>query len=114
VDTGNWHDCIGEPSFLLCNEYRIKPEDAYVPFDTVQELIDAWDEKYPQNKNRPEGTMPLIWIKQKLKNRVYLITDFMFEKYFEDDVGTEDDNLQLKELFDDYTFLDGSVIGKVK
>ena len=85
----------------------------YVPFDSVQELIDAWDSKYSQNKNRPEGTMPLIWIKNKVKNRVYLITDFLFDKYFNDDIGTEDSNFQLKELFEDYTFLDGSIISRV-
>lgn len=96
-----------------CKSYCTKIE--YVPFDSVQELIDAWDNKYPQNKNRPEGTMPFIWIKNKQKNRVYLITDFLFEKLYErDDIGTEDCNLELKELFDDYTFTDGTVIGKVK
>lgn len=97
---------------IRCKSYCTKVE--YVPFDTVQELIDAWDSKYPQNKNRPEGTMPLIWIKNKVKNRVYLITDFLFDKYLKDDIGTEDSNLQLKELFEDYTFLDNSIIGKVK
>lgn len=111
----NWVDIAGIPLFNASpDEYRIKPESEYVPFDTVQELIDAWDEKYPQNKNRPEGTMPLIWVKSKQKNRVYLITDFLFDKYFNNDVGTEDSNLQLKELFEDYTFADGSIIGKVK
>ena len=97
---------------IRCRNYCVKVE--HVPFDTVQELIDAWDSKYPQNKNRPEGTMPLIWIKNKQKNRVYLITDFLFDKYHNNDVGTEDSNLQLKELFEDYTFTDGSIIGKVK
>lgn len=109
---GNWKDVLGEPLFNGADEYRIKPEDTYIPFDTVQELIDAWDEKYPQNKNRPESTMPLIWIKNKQKNRVYLITDFLFEKVCNCDVGTEDENLKLKELFKDYTFADGTVIGK--
>lgn len=95
-------------------EYRIEPsEDKYVPFDTVQELIDCWDNKYPQNKSRLKGTMPLIWIKCKEKNRVYLITDFLFEKAYDCDVGTEYENIKLKELFNDYTFLDGTVIGKV-
>lgn len=101
------HDC-----FDKWKEWRIKPETEYVPFNTVQELIDAWDNKYPQD--RPEGVMPLIWIKRKEMNRVYLITDFLFEKKYDCDVGTEDENLKLQELFDDYTFADGSIIGKVK
>lgn len=95
-----------------CKSYCTKVE--YVPFDTVEGLIEAWDNKYPQNKNRPEGTMPLIWIKNKQKNRVYLITDFLFDKRFNDDVGTEFEDFSLKDLFENYTFLDGSIIGKVK
>lgn len=115
---GEWTDWVindipRSGAFNSYKEWRIKDEyKEYVPFDTVQELIDAWDEKYPQNKNRPEGTMPLIWIKNKQKNRVYLITDFLFEKWCNCDVGTEDEDLRLTELFNDFTFLDGSIIGK--
>lgn len=112
----NWVDIAGIPLFNASpDEYRIKPESEYVPFDTVQELINAWDEKYPQNKNRPEGTMPLIWIKEKECNRAYLITDFFFERvYMEYDAGTSNYHFTLKELFENYTFADGSIIGKVK
>jgi len=93
-----------------CKSYCTK---VHVPFDTVQELIDVWEKKSGVRFNHKLG-MPFIWIKNKQKNRVYLITDFLFDKYFDDDVGTEDSNFQLKELFEDYTFLDGSIIGKVK
>ena len=133
-----WIDVAHSPLWGLDNTYRIKPEDEcegcmkydyctnkdgkrcksyctkveYVPFDTVEGLIEAWDNKYPQNKNRPEGTMPLIWIKNKEKNRVYLITSFLFEKVFGYDVGTCDEDMKLTELFNNFTFLDGSIIGK--
>lgn len=110
---GNWEDVWGEPLFKV-DEYRIKPEPQHVPFDSVHELIDAWDNKYPQDKNRPEGIMPLIWIKSKEKYRVYLITDFLFEKAYNCDVGTEEENLKLTELFYNFTFADGSIIGKEK
>ena len=104
-----------KPTWDISNNYRIKPEVESVPFDSVQELIDAWDNKYPQNKNRPKGTMPLIWIKEKEKNRVHLITNFYFERVLmEYDVGTSDYHFTLKELFENYTFADGSIIGKVK
>lgn len=97
-------------------EYRIKPsEDKYVPFDTVQELIDCWDNKYPQNKSRPKGTMPLIWIKEKESDIRIVITEYYFERdCHEADVGTSRDYITLERLFYDYTFLDGSVIGKVE
>ena len=112
-------DTIPQRGALVAwKEWRIKDECEEAvesaPFDSVQELIDAWDEKYPQNKNRPKGAMPLIWIKTKQKNRVYLITDFLFEQMYGCNVGTETDNLSLKELFENYTFADGTVIGKVK
>ena len=118
---GDWEDVIGAPVFTIDeyriftgDEYRIKPkENKNVPFDTVQELIDTWDEKYPQNKNRPEGTMPLIWIKTKQKNRVYLITGFYFDKlYGNNDVCCSGNSYTLRELFENCTFIDGSVIGK--
>jgi hypothetical protein len=110
-----WRNCKDsddepcEPNWRVGTEYRIKEE--YVPFDTVQELIDAWKKKSGIEFNR-ELLMPLIWIRNKVKNRVYLITDFLFDKAYNCDVGTEDENLKLTELFENFTFLDGSIIGK--
>lgn len=103
-----------KPTWDISNNYRVKPELEYIPFNSVQELIDAWEKKCPGNINRPDVTMPLIWIKNKEKNRVYLITDFLFEKCYGCDVGTEEEDLELSNLFKDYTFLDGSIIGKKK
>lgn len=92
-------------------EYRIKQKE-YVPFDTVQELIDYWDEKHPSN--RPADTLPLIWIKSKKHDYKYLITEFYFDKYFGTDVSTTHSEISLENLFKEYTFLCGAVIGKVK
>ena len=77
----------------------------------MQELIVAWDEKYPQNKNRPEGTMPLIWVKNKGANEVSLITDFYFDCA---EISLSDTQISLEELWKYYTFADDTVIGKVK
>ena len=106
-----------KPTWDISYNYRVKPKAVEsVPFDSVQELIDAWDKKYPQSKNRPEGTMPLIWIENKAyKGTVFLITAYYFEKSMHDaDVGTNEGDYTLRELFEDYTFADGTVIGKVK
>lgn len=117
-----WRNCNDfdgkpcEPNWGVGTEYRIKPENTYVPFDSVQELIDAWERKSGIKFNH-ELTMPQIWIKRKDTNEVYLITEFMFENDDSDgdwDVGTSYENLELKELLDYFTFLDGSIIGKVK
>ena len=106
-----WEDCCDNNPSWACNvEYRIK--DTYIPFDTVDELIKCWEKKFPGNANRPEYTMPLIWIKRKDRNRVYLISDFLFDKSYGNDVGTYESDYKLKDLFNDFTFLDGSIIGK--
>ena len=112
----DWRDVANNnPLWGIDNTYRIKPDECkeYAPFESVHELINAWEKKSGVKFNH-ELAMPFIWIKNKEKNRVYLITDFLFERCYGCDVGTEDDNLKLKELFDDFTFLDGSIIGKVK
>lgn len=107
-------DIPRESSFNTWEEWRIKDEDVeYVPFDTVQELIDYWDEKHPSN--RPADTLPLIWIKEKDFDRRYLITEYYFERDVnKGDVGTSNNYFTLKELFEKYTFLYGATIGKVK
>ncbi len=114
----DWRDVANDaPLWSLDNTYRVKPESEYIPFNTVQELIDAWDNKYPQNKNRPEGTMPLIWIENNkaYKGNIFLIIAYYFDRSMHDaDVGTTEADYTLKELFEDYTFTDGSIIGKVK
>ena len=94
-------------------EWRVKDEcEELVPFDTVQELIDAWDNKHPQSKNRPEDTMPLIWIKNKDANCIYLIDGYDYESGLLIKMNVH--WIKLEDLFNNYTFLDGSIIGKVK
>ena len=96
-------------------EYRINraeesKEDKYVPFENTQEIIEAWEKKCPANKDRPNGTMPLIWIKEKdNKNFISLITDF--NGY---GVSTSYKDMSFDSLFEKYTFADGSVCGKKK
>jgi hypothetical protein len=105
------HDTCANPG-IKCKSYCTEVKDKYVPFDSVEELIECWEKKFPGNANRPEGTMPLIWIKSKHAYRVYLITYFLFEQSYGQDVGTYDSNYRLEDLFKDFTFLDGSIIGK--
>lgn len=96
-------------------EYRINraeesKEDKYVPFENTQELIEAWEKKCPANKDRPNGTMPLIWIKEKdNENFISLITDFTGYG-----VSTSYKDMSFDSLFEKYTFADGSVCGKRK
>lgn len=102
-DNGIWEN-LKDVSFNTDIEnYRIKPEPEYVPFDTVEELIECWG-KYSSL------TMPLIWIKHKETDNKHLITDY----YKDNTISTSDEIFSLRVLFEHFTFLDGSPIGKIK
>jgi len=89
---------------------KVHSPKEYVPFENVQELIEAWEKKYPTNKDRPNGTMPLIWIKEKInEDTISLIVDF--GNY---GVSTAYNVILFNDLFEKYTFADGSVCGKLK
>lgn len=113
---GDWVDC-DVPGFSANHSYRVKPEekkaqkslsnpDLYRPFKDTNELIEYWDKHYV-NGNRPEHTMPLIWIKSKeFDNTTYLITG-----YDKENIHFEEIWIDLKELFEKYTFLDSRPCG---
>ena len=88
-------------------EYYLKePEPEDCAFNNTNELIAYWESHY-RNVSTPENTMPLIWIKSKeFDNTTYLIT-----AYFEKSVHIEEIWIDVKELFEKYTFLDGRPCG---
>lgn len=102
-------------------EYRIKPKTKFVPFTTIQELIDVWNKKITDfyvNYYKGEKAciadnpliMPVIWIRNKNTKIKSMITDF--DEYY-NIIFIGDDNIyKLDSLFDNFEFLDGSVIGK--
>ena len=109
--TGNWRDVEGEPIFTR-DEYRIKPESEYVPFDNLNEFISKWESMNPGCIVRPKCTMPMIWVKDKIGGCIYLING-----YEPDDnrpVMIDNAWYSLEGLFRNYTFIDSSIIGKVK
>lgn len=110
-----WEDCDNLYFDDNVNNYRIKPEEEYVPFETVDELIECWADKRKIPLLGVDGkawnplVMPLIWVKGKGTRAKHLITEYWCASVC---IG---DNLRdLKELYDCYTFLDGSPIGKIK
>lgn len=110
---GEWND-ISNPGFDDYLEYyRIKPEIEYVPFDTVEELIDCWNKKKFNGKPpyNADLEMPLIWIKSKDCKMNSFITNY---DYSSDIVFIGYLELNLSDLFKYYTFLDGTPIGKIK
>ena len=91
--------------------WRIKPKEEYVPFETIDELIEAWEEKYPRCKERLEGTEPLIWIRPKLYNIKYSIDCFNRDS---NSVAIYRQSINLQTLFDNWLFADVTVCGKKK
>lgn len=82
------------------------------PFKDCDELVKYWTEKY-QSVVRPANTMPLVWVKKKEGGSVCLITGFdNGDGGWGSCVFLEDVWIDLKELFDDFEFLDGSPVGK--
>lgn len=86
-------------------------KQTFRPFKDCDELVKYWTEKY-QSVARPANTMPLIWVRKKEGGSTFLITGFdNGDGGWGSCVFLEDVWIDLKELFDDYEFLDGAVCG---
>ena len=96
----------GLASIIILKE---EPKSEYVPFDTIEEFVKA---SLEHNKNHYlAGTG--IWLKKLYDNNT-LVHIFMVSSFCEYDntIFVDDDWLDLKEVLDLYTFLDGSSCGK--
>lgn len=112
-----WMD-IENPLWNPLNMYRVKPEEKYglykaatddkekkVPFENKEELIRKWEAMNPGCKSRPVCANPMIWVKDDSGS--YLITG-----YKDYTVIVNGKDVTFGQLFNKYTFLDGTVIGK--
>ena len=91
-------------------EYRIKPEEPKArPFKDCNELIKRWKDLVGCvfDVKLCEHT---IWLKQKENEARCLITCYS-DNWIK--FGAKTQPVSMKELFDNYTFLDGSVVGVV-
>lgn len=85
-------------------EYRIKPEEPKSrPFEDTAEFILHYQQHF--NAVCPPYAEPLIWVKDKDDNR-HLIRSYSEKCVFIDTLC-----LTMKDLFDDYVFLDSSPCG---
>lgn len=108
VDTT--HNYFMLKSGRLCNLIYSwdKPtkEERYRPFKSVEELCAKWTRFVPSS--RPEGTMPLIWVKYKDTDNSYLITGFTSKG-----IIAGEDYFTWEEAFDKLSFLDNCTFGEV-
>lgn len=118
--SGEWIDCEADcidnhlTYFDDDYAYRIKPESEekkYRSFKDCRELAEFWRVNYSEH-NAPKGTMPLIWVKSKEHGTGSLITAFDNDtEKFASCIFIQDVWVDMSELFEEYTFLDGSPCG---
>lgn len=131
----SWKDC-DEPKWYDDCAYRVKPdcpcedgidpkacvgcehsEDGkpeYKPYETVEEFIQDYQERFPTAVPRPACTMPLIWLTNIVSEEIHLVTGFNMTDENENEKGVciRDIIWSFRELFSSWTFLDGSPCGK--
>ena len=110
-----WEDC-DNPSWSLDYEYRIKPETVYRSFKDCDELIKTYDKLYREKTGleRLEKNLdlPLIWVKSKECGTRHLIISLgKIQELDMEVVEISHMNYSMIELFDYFTFLDGSPCG---
>lgn len=118
-DESKWGDC-DNPSWLPDYEYRIKPEAEYRSFKDCDELIKTFDRLFSEHVGVNQDDiidtdlfMPQIWVKSKEYGTKHLITSFgkIQALGMEEVVELTNMNYSMSELFDYFTFLDGSPCG---
>ena len=103
-DWSNWGLSLEPDWNWLGFDYRIKPEEKYRPYKDTEEMIEDFKKRF--NAKVPPYAMPMIWVRNKTFKDCRLITVFR-GKVVMIIVSGED----MKELFKDYTYLDGSPCG---
>ena len=91
-------------------ETEQKAEKKYRPFKDVDELVKVWDAKIGTPNWGTDGdlTMPHIWVRRKESNcKGQLITKFSDPLW----VIMSTEGYNMTDLFEHFTFLDGSVCG---
>lgn len=93
--------------------YRPAPKEItgkeYRPFASIDELITEFEKRFKTNV--PSYALPLIWVRQKIKNERYLITGFVKSEQSGVCVKIGNAYYGLGVFFDHYEFLDGSPCG---
>lgn len=85
---------------------KVGKEPSFDPYRDTDEMIWDWNARFKVSP-WPPHSMPLIWVKSKITSLRVLITAYnMYSVVFN---GTRVD---FRDLFDNYTYLDGSPCGK--
>jgi len=81
-----------------------KPE--YKPYESVEEFIQDYQERFPTAVPRQAHTMPLIWLRRRAQEKIELAISF---RGCEVQLGRG--FWGMSELFEYWTYLDGTPVG---
>ena len=81
--------------------YLVERTPQYRPYENINEMIADWKSRF--NNSVPNYAMPLIWLQHTVTKAVSLMTSFLV---------IDDKRRRFDDLFDNYTYLDGSPFGK--
>lgn len=91
---------------------RVEKKPTYRPYKDTEEMIADWKERFMVDEI-PDFCKPMIWVKDK----PYFLTTVgthLIVGIFEHVVRISNSIVPLQNLFDNYTYLDGSPCGKVE
>lgn len=105
-----WYECTSTDWDWIHYEYRVKPEPVepqYRPYKDCEEMIEDYKERF--DMPCPSYTMPKIWIQGtgdlKVKRLIY--------SYGDQCISVVGGLVSLNSAFDNYTYLDGTPVGKL-
>lgn len=105
--TGEWVDITAkEPVWTEYVKYRVKPEAVkkYRPYESSAEMVKDFVNRF--KVKYPSYAKPLIWVGLKQRDCWFLITGI-----FSYSVKIDGTLCMLENLFNSYTYLDGSPVG---
>ena len=109
MQDGDWFNCP-EPRWNWdVYDYRVKEEPKYRPYKDTEEMINDFCERF--GVKRTNFGEPFIWVKAKTGQQKSLITDYDNARNLADLSYT---SLTLTELFEQFTYLNDSLIGKLE
>lgn len=108
----NCYDVIFKKADKVEKEEKVEKEPKYRPYKDTDEMIADYKEHF-KISNVPAFCIPLIWVKGKPNFLTMEGTHFIVE-IFDCAVRLGNSVIPLQNLFDNYTYLDGSPCGKVE
>lgn len=87
--------------------YLVEEPKSIAPYNTTDDLVDDFCKRFKCTKTK--FGLPFIWVKEKDKDIKYMVVQLTTDMVW---LGTMLGGYTLKELYEMFTYLDGSPIGE--